>query len=174
MFSLDLKDAYFQIPIHPSSRKYLRLEFRNTVFKFRALPLGISTAPWLCCITLTKVMGVVKELFHRDGLSLFQYLDDCLGDVQTRGEARQRSQLHQNLRSSPSRFFNFLGRNCDMHLGKVFITEKNLAKAAGGLSQADQAPAPQWQSLVGTLQVQVTLIPLSQLKEKDVFVNMSI
>ena len=36
--SLDLKDAYFQIPIHPSSRKLLR-------FTFRALCFGLSTAP---------------------------------------------------------------------------------------------------------------------------------
>ena len=89
MFSLDLKDAYFQIPIYPASRKYLRLEFWDTVFQFRALPFGTSTAPWL----FTKVVGVVNELFHRDGLSLFQYLDSWFGDAQTREEASHRSQL---------------------------------------------------------------------------------
>ena len=60
-----------------------------------------------------------------------------------------------------------MGMNFNMRLGMVFITEKNLAKvvaAAGGLSQVDRAPVRQWQSLVGTLQVQVTLIPLNQLK----------
>ena len=71
MFSLDLKDCVFP-NTHPSSlRKYLRLEFRNTVFQFRALPFRISTAPWF----FTKVVGVVKELFHRDGSSLFQCLE---------------------------------------------------------------------------------------------------
>ena len=42
--------------------------------------LLISMAPWL----FTKLVGVVKELFLRDGLSLFQYFDDWLGDAQTR------------------------------------------------------------------------------------------
>ena len=89
MFSLDLKDAYFQIPIHPAPREYLRLEFRDTVFQFRALPFSISTALWL----FSEVVSVVKELFQRDGLSLFQYLDNWLEDAQTREEAHHRSQL---------------------------------------------------------------------------------
>ena len=45
---------------------------------------GISTAPWL----FTKVVGVIKECFHRDGLSLFQYLDYWLGEAQTREETQ--------------------------------------------------------------------------------------
>ena len=43
--SLDLKDAYFQIPIHPSSRKLLRFTSEGTVYQFRALCFGLSTAP---------------------------------------------------------------------------------------------------------------------------------
>ena len=35
--SLDLKDAYFQIPIHRSSRKLLRFTSEGTVYQFRAL-----------------------------------------------------------------------------------------------------------------------------------------
>ena len=33
----DLKDAYFQIPIHPSLRKLLRFTSEETVYQFRAL-----------------------------------------------------------------------------------------------------------------------------------------
>ena len=35
--SLDLKDAYFQIPIHGSSRKLLRFMSEGTVYQFKAL-----------------------------------------------------------------------------------------------------------------------------------------
>ena len=42
--SLDLKDAYFQIPIHRSSRKLLRFTLEGTVYQFRALCFGLSTA----------------------------------------------------------------------------------------------------------------------------------
>ena len=43
--SLDLKDSYFQIQIHPSSRKLLRFTSEGTVYQFRALCFGLSTAP---------------------------------------------------------------------------------------------------------------------------------
>ena len=71
VYSLDLKVAYLQIPIHPGSRKYLRIEFQGTVFQFTSLPFGISMALWL----FTKMAGVVKDLFHKDGFSLFQYMN---------------------------------------------------------------------------------------------------
>ena len=38
--SLDLKDAYFQIPIHGSSRKLLRFMSEGTVYQFKALCFG--------------------------------------------------------------------------------------------------------------------------------------
>ena len=43
--SLDLKDAYFQIPIHGSSRKLLRFMSEGTVYQFKALCFGLSIAP---------------------------------------------------------------------------------------------------------------------------------
>ena len=45
LVSIDLKDAYFQIPVHPSSRKLLRFVSNDTVYQFRALCFGLSTAP---------------------------------------------------------------------------------------------------------------------------------
>ena len=76
-FSIDLTDAYFHIPIHKSSRKYLRILFGNKVYQFRALPFGIAIAPWL----FTKIMSSVKLGVNPNLLSLFQYLDDWLGNA---------------------------------------------------------------------------------------------
>ena len=42
-FKIDLQDAYFHVPIHPSSRKYLRFAFENKVYQFRVLPFGLNT-----------------------------------------------------------------------------------------------------------------------------------
>ena len=44
--SLDLTDAYFQIPFAKADRKWLRLFGRTRNFQFRALPFGLSLAPW--------------------------------------------------------------------------------------------------------------------------------
>ena len=43
--SIDLTDAYFHVPIHPQSQKYLRFQTKKGVFQFQALPFGVATAP---------------------------------------------------------------------------------------------------------------------------------
>ena len=45
MVSLDLQDAYLQVPVHPSSQRYLRFCVGESVFQFRALCFSLSTAP---------------------------------------------------------------------------------------------------------------------------------
>ena len=45
--SLDLKDAYFQILIHRSSRKLLRFTSGGTVYQFRALFRTVDRSPGL-------------------------------------------------------------------------------------------------------------------------------
>ena len=42
---VDLKDTYFQIPVHRSSRKLLRFTLEGTVYQFKVLCFGLSTAP---------------------------------------------------------------------------------------------------------------------------------
>ena len=53
--SIDLTDAYFDVPIHPRSRKYLRFIYEHQVFQFTALPFGMSFSPWI----FTKLMNVI-------------------------------------------------------------------------------------------------------------------
>ena len=43
--SIDFKDAYFHIPIHSQSRKYMRCYIQGPSYQFKALPFGLSTAP---------------------------------------------------------------------------------------------------------------------------------
>ena len=43
--SIDLKDSYFEIPVHPSSRKLLRFLLEGTVYQSKALCFGLSAAP---------------------------------------------------------------------------------------------------------------------------------
>ena len=43
--SIDFKDAYFHIPIHSQSRKYMRFHLQGRSYQFKAPPFGLSTAP---------------------------------------------------------------------------------------------------------------------------------
>ena len=74
LVSLDLQDAYLQVPVHPSSRRYLRFCMGESVYQFRALCFGLSTAPQV----FTRVMAPVSAIMHRHGFRVLRYLDDWL------------------------------------------------------------------------------------------------
>lgn len=82
MATIDLKESYLLVPIHPDDKKYLRFQFednngQNTMYEFNAMPYGLSTAPR----TFTKIMKEVVGYLRSRGFSSVSYLDDtlCLG-----------------------------------------------------------------------------------------------
>ena len=80
MVSLNLKDAYLQVPMHPDSRKFLRFMVGGKVYQFKVLCFGLSTAPQV----FSRVMAPVSAILHRMGVRLRQYLDDWLLQASSR------------------------------------------------------------------------------------------
>lgn len=74
MSSIDLSDAYFTVPIHVSSCKFLRFRWRGNFFQFAGLPNGLACAPRL----FTKLLNSVFTYFRQKGWSSFQYIDDSI------------------------------------------------------------------------------------------------
>ena len=74
MISIDLKDAYLQVPIHPDSRKFLRFVVDDRVNQFKALCFGLSIAPQV----FTRVMAPVSSFLHSQGVRMLRYPDDWL------------------------------------------------------------------------------------------------
>ena len=127
--SLDLKDAYFQIPIHGSSRKLLRFMSEGTVYQFKALCFGLSTAPQV----FTRVFAAVSAWAHSRGIRLLRYLDDWL--VLSSSEKKAKESIREllslchtlgiviNEKKSdlvPSQSAKYLGMTIDTGAGKVF------------------------------------------------------
>ena len=83
MFSIDLKDAYLQVLVHPDSHPYLWFVENGQVFQFRALCFGRSTAPQI----FTGVMAPVSVILHGMGIRILRYLDDWLVIASSRVEA---------------------------------------------------------------------------------------
>ena len=54
-FKIDLQDVYFHVPIHPSSRKYLRFAFENKVYQVCVLPWGLNKASSFTLPSVTAV-----------------------------------------------------------------------------------------------------------------------
>ena len=121
--SVDLKDAYFLIPVHPSSRKLLRFVSNGTVYQFKALCFRLSTAPQ---VLFTRVFAAVSAWAHSRGVRLLRYLDDWLILASSEAKTIQHvSQLlslchslgivinEQKSDFSPSRSVEYLGMTID-------------------------------------------------------------
>ena len=65
---IDFKDAYFHIPIHNQSRKYICFHLQGQSYQFKALPFGLSTAP----MEFTVLVKEVKFLVLQKGIGIHQ------------------------------------------------------------------------------------------------------
>lgn len=74
MTKVDLKDAYYLIPIHQSNKKYLCIQWRSRTYEFHCLPLGLSHAPQVSPKTMKPVVALPRK---RDK-QLIIYLNDIL------------------------------------------------------------------------------------------------
>jgi len=71
---IDLKDAYFAVSVHPSSRDLLCFDFGSKRYRFTCLPFGLACAPRI----FTKIMRPVIAYLRAQGFRSVIFLDDCL------------------------------------------------------------------------------------------------
>ena len=177
--SLDLKDAYFQIPIHRSSRKLLRFMSEGTVYQFRALCFGLSTAPQV----FSRVFAVVSAWAHTHGIRLLRYLDDWLVLSSSEREAKQAVQSLLSLcrtlgivinekRSDlvPSQTAKYLGMTIDTEAGKVFpslVRVEKFLTVAESFCTMDAPPAQLWQVILGHLASLERMVPHGRLRMRS-------
>ena len=72
MASLDWKDAYYSVKIHPEHRKYLRFYWKGILYQFTCLPNGLKSAPRI----FTKITRVLMAYARKQGLTVSLYIDD--------------------------------------------------------------------------------------------------
>ena len=124
--SIDLKDAYFHVPMAKPHRKYLRFAILGRAFQFKTLPFGLAPAPRV----FTQLITVLVKWAHSRGIQVIPYLDDwLLYNLDRDLLAHQTAQLTEmaeslgwviNRRKSdltPSQTFEFLGIQLDTRRG---------------------------------------------------------
>ena len=135
MVSLDLKDAYLQVPIHPESRQFLRFSTAQGSFQFNVLCFGRTTSPQV----FTRVMAPVSVMLHSLGIRMLRYLDDWLIQAASRDfciwERDQVMQLCKKLgivinlvksQLIPTQTATYLGMEIDSRSLRVSPTQKRI------------------------------------------------
>lgn len=74
MASIDLKDAYYSIPVAKEDRKFLMFQRKETLYQFTCLPNGLSSAPRIFTKILKPVFAHLLSLGH----ICMSHIDDSL------------------------------------------------------------------------------------------------
>ena len=178
--SIDFKDAYFHIPIHSQSRKYMHFHLQGRSFQFKALPFGLSTAP----MEFTVVTKEVKLMALQKGIRIHQYLDDWLVRASTHDTCLHHTQtlitLCQELRwlvnrekseLVPQQVFNFVGYQFDLKVGRVRPTEEHwqtLTDKIRSILSDPVCPLRKFMSLIGLLTTTEKQVHLGRLHMRPI------
>ena len=73
MTSIDLKDAYYSIPIAEEHQKYLKFIWRDQLYAFTSLPMGLTSSPRIFTTVLKPVFSYLRSPF---GHICLGYIDD--------------------------------------------------------------------------------------------------
>ena len=87
MASVDLKDAYYNFPIHASHQKYLKFWFDGALFKYTCLPYGLASAPRIFTKLLKPVYATLRSMGHLNS----GYIDDSYLQGDTSAECHKMS-----------------------------------------------------------------------------------
>ena len=178
MVSIDLKDAYLQVLMHPDSRKSLRFVAFGKMYQFKILCFGLSTALQV----FTRVMAPVLAFLHRSGIRLRRYLSDWLIQASSRGQVLLAldTALHlchllrivvnwEKSQLVPTQRMVYLGVLLDSVSFRASPAQKRVEKllSISYVLFCEEQPVSSWLELLGVLSSMIQLVPGGRLRMRS-------
>ena len=182
---VDLKDAYFTIPIHTPHRKYLRFNFQGKSYQFNCLPFGLCSAPWVFTKTLKPAIALLREM----GVRIIVYIDDMLVLAESRDMAREALEALSHLLEclgfiinwgksvlEPDNTIEFLGLTINtksMILSLPAGKLKKIRAEARKMGKQAAVSARELSRLLGKMNAAASVIPIAPLFCRNLQMNLT-
>ena len=169
--TIDLKDAYLHVPIHPDSQRYLGFSFQGQTYLYQVLPFGLCDSPWV----FTRLVATVIAFLRLQGIRIFHYLDDwlvvassqdlLLSHLRTTLEVAQRVGFLINWKKSslvPLQVPSYLGASLDIPRLLARPLDHRVSSLLTVIQELvvfPSASAALWQKFLGHLASLVDLVP---------------
>lgn len=165
MFKTDIVSAYHLLHLAPEARPFFCFVLGDRVFRWVAMPLGWSWAPYVWTTTLKPV---VQEMRSRFQLRTSAYLDDVWGALPSGLSRQARADLMMEVRRFlarlgipvhqeksvwvPTRQLEILGWRVDSHKMELEVPKakaKRLVRELRELSRHNRVRVNAWASVLG-------------------------
>ena len=139
LVKIDLKSAYFSIPVRKQDRGFLCFAWKGRFYQWNCLPFGYAASP----LVFTKVLLQGISALRQTGIRMVVYLDDIL--ILHENDVTVREHLERVIHTlvalgfrinvtkcafEPSRSIEYLGFTLDTHLMTVRVTGKRRLELA--------------------------------------------
>ena len=163
MAKINLKDAYFTVPIWKEHQKFLHFLWKGTQWEFMCLPFGLASAPRI----FIKILKPIVGLLRKQGVRLVIYLDDILLMASTTETLTHHVELtvallellgfvvnYQKSQLNPVQSLEFLGFMINSVMFQISLPKdkvKNIRKECQKVTKHPEITVRELARLLGTL-----------------------
>jgi len=173
--SLDIRDAFYSIPIYIEHNKFLKFMWLGVAYQFEVMPNGYVDAMRIFTKILKPVFAHLRELGHTSVI----YVDDSLLGGDTFVECKENVMITRSLLEElgfyiqyeksvivPTQEITFLGFNINTVDMTISLTEKkkeNIIRICNNILNGENNTIRQVASLLGNMSASFEAVPYGRL-----------
>ena len=171
MALVDLKGAYYTVPIHASHQKYLKFCFDGALYKYTCLPYGLASAPRIFTKLLKPAYATLRSMGHLNS----GYIDDSYLQGDTSAECHKnvtdtitlftKLGFHIHPEKSvfiPSQKLTFLGFVLDSIAMTLTLTEEKVQRILSVCASLLKTQMPTFRQVAEVIGILVSNFPGGQ------------